>query len=194
MWAMRASRSEAGHGSPARSLRVACAVFAALSFGLITFRFWPGWELPALLAFCAVAVVLSAVDLAENRLPNAVVGAGIAVVAALLVVAAVGAGEWMRVLWALLWAGGLFAAFLVLTLISPAAMGMGDVKLAALLGLMLGWFGVWAVLLGVAMAFVIGGLVAIVALALRRVTLKGELPFGPSMLGGAILALGLFVQ
>lgn len=178
----------------ARTVRGLCAASAALTCGFIAWRFWPEWVLPALLAFCAVAVVLSAVDFAENRLPNTVIVVGIAAVALLLVVAAVFTGEWMRLLWAIAGAVGVFAAFLVLALISPAAMGMGDVKLAALIGLALGWFGVWAVLVGVLAAFVIGGLVAIGALALGRVTLRGELPFGPPMLTGAILVLVFFAH
>ena len=68
-------------------------------------------------------------------------------------------------------------------------MGMGDVKLALLIGLLLGWFGLTAWLIGLLAAFVVGGVVAIVALALRSVTLRGSIPFGPSMLAGALIAL-----
>jgi hypothetical protein len=66
---------------------------------------------------------------------------------------------------------------------------MGDVKLALVIGLLLGWFGLNAWLIGLLAAFVVGGLVALVALLLRRVTLRGSIPFGPSMLAGALVAL-----
>ena len=68
-------------------------------------------------------------------------------------------------------------------------MGMGDVKLALVIGLLLGWFGLNAWLIGLLAAFIVGGVIALVALALRRVTLRGSIPFGPSMLAGALIAL-----
>ncbi len=83
----------------------------------------------------------------------------------------------------------MFAVYFVLALISPKSMGMGDVKLALVIGLLLGWFGLNAWLIGLLAAFIVGGLIAIVALLLRRVTLKGSIPFGPSMLAGALIAL-----
>jgi leader peptidase (prepilin peptidase)/N-methyltransferase len=57
------------------------------------------------------------------------------------------------------------------------------------IGLLLGWFGLNAWLIGLLAAFIVGGLIAIVALVLRRVTLRGSIPFGPSMLVGAFIAL-----
>ena len=67
---------------------------------------------------------------------------------------------------------------------------MGDVKLAALLGLYLGWIGWGAVVVGAAAGFVIQALLALVLLAGRRIGLRGELPFGPAMLLGAAVAIG----
>ena len=86
----------------------------------------------------------------------------------------------------------MFLFYFVLAVISPAGMGMGDVKFAAPLGLVLGWFGwnVW--LVGLVAGFIIGGVVSLIALALRRVTIRGSLPFGPSMLAGAIVAILFF--
>ncbi len=67
---------------------------------------------------------------------------------------------------------------------------MGDVKLAALLGLYLGWLGWTAVLLGALAGFVVQAVAALVLLAARRITLRGDLPFGPAMLIGAALVVG----
>ncbi len=67
---------------------------------------------------------------------------------------------------------------------------MGDVKLAALLGLYLGWLGWDAVVIGAAGGFVVQAVVALCLLATRRIGLRGELPFGPAMLLGAVLAIG----
>ena len=84
----------------------------------------------------------------------------------------------------------LFVVFFVLVLISPRSIGMGDAKLAALLGLYLGWLGWEIVLLGIAAGFVVQAVLAVLLLATRRIGLKGELPFGPAMLLGAALAIG----
>ena len=67
---------------------------------------------------------------------------------------------------------------------------MGDAKLAALLGLGLGWLGATAVVLGIAAGFVVQAVLALALLATRRVGLRGELPFGPAMLVGAALVVG----
>ena len=83
----------------------------------------------------------------------------------------------------------LFAVYLFLALISPRSLGMGDVKLAGLLGLFLGWLGWDAVVVGAAAGFVVQALVALVLLAGRRIGLRSELPFGPAMLLGAALAI-----
>jgi leader peptidase (prepilin peptidase)/N-methyltransferase len=114
----------------------------------------------------------------------------IAVGAVLLLVAAAVGEEWPALLRAVLGAVVLFVSFLILALISPRGLGMGDVKLAGLVGLYLGWLG-WSVLvLGAAAGFVVQAVLALILLAGRRIGLRGELPFGPAMLLGAALAIG----
>ena len=112
-----------------------------------------------------------------------------AAVAVLLVPATWVSGEWMTLLWAVVGSAAMFAVYFILALISPSSMGMGDVKLALVIGLLLGWFGLTAWLIGLLAAFVVGGVIALVALALRKVTLRGSIPFGPSMLAGALVAV-----
>lgn len=184
-----ATRSMQGERMSRRRVSVTAAVVTSVVFAALAWRFGPSWVLPALLAFAACATVLSIVDLAEHRLPNAVVFPALAGVAVLLVVASAATGTWMALLWALAGAAAMFAVYLLLALISPSSMGMGDVKLALVIGLLLGWFGLSTWLLGLLAAFVIGGVIAIIALVLRRVTLRGSIPFGPSMLAGALIAV-----
>ncbi|MGR0219680.1 prepilin peptidase [Agromyces sp. ZXT2-6] len=189
VWADRSIHRPSSERMPLRRLRVWSALATAVSFGLLAWRFGLDPVLPALLALAATGVVLSIVDLTEHRLPNAVMLPTLVLLAALLVLASALSGEWMSLLWALAGGAGMFALYLVLALISPSAMGMGDVKFAAPLGLVLGWFGWWVWVWGVFAGFAVGALVSLAALAVRRVTLKGSLPFGPSMLAGALLAL-----
>ena len=184
-------RSMTGERMPQRTVRVAGAAITALTFAALALRFGLTWILPALLVFAASATVLSLVDLAERRLPNAVTFPTLAAVAVLLVPASWAAGSWMALAWALAGSAAMFAVYFVLALISPSSMGMGDVKLALLIGLVLGWFGLSTWLIGLLAAFVVGGVVSLIALALRKVTLRGSIPFGPSMLAGALLALVL---
>ncbi|WP_344295398.1 A24 family peptidase [Agromyces neolithicus] len=172
-----------------RAIRISSAIITAATFGLITWRFDVSWLMPVLLVFAAAATVLTVVDLAEKRLPNAVIFPTLAVVGILLVPPTWALGTWIQLVWAVVGAAAMFAGYFILALISPASMGMGDVKLALVIGLLLGWFGLSAWLIGLLAAFVVGGVIALVALTLRRVTLRGSIPFGPSMLAGALIAV-----
>ena len=189
-WTRRSMTGErTSERMPLRTVRLAAAAVTAVTFAALALRFGLTWILPALLVFAASATVLTLVDLAEKRLPNTVIFPTLGAVAVLLVPASWAAGAWMSLLWAVVGSAAMFAVYFLLALISPASMGMGDVKLALVIGLLLGWFGLTAWLIALLAAFVVGGLVAIIALLLRRVTLRGSIPFGPSMLAGALIAL-----
>jgi leader peptidase (prepilin peptidase)/N-methyltransferase len=166
------------------------ALGTALLFALAALRFGASWELPAHLFLAATGVLLAIIDLQHHKLPNRVVVPSIGIGAALLAVAAAGQHDWPALLRAGLGAVVLFAVFLAMALVSPRSLGMGDVKLAALLGLYLGWLGWGVVFLGAAAGFVVQALVALVLLAARLVKLRGHLPFGPAMLLGAALTVG----
>jgi leader peptidase (prepilin peptidase) / N-methyltransferase len=181
--------TEPSDGSPAVR-RPVVEVGTAVLFALTALRFGASWELPAFLFLAAVAVLLAVIDLRHKLLPNRVVLPSVGIGAALLTLAAAVDGAWPSLLRAGLAAGALFAVFLVLALISPRSLGMGDVKLAALVGLYLGWLGWSAVVVGALAGFVVQALIALVLLAARRIGLKGELPFGPAMLLGAGVAIG----
>jgi leader peptidase (prepilin peptidase) / N-methyltransferase len=162
----------------------------ALLFVLAAVQFGPSAELPAFLFLAAVGVLLGVIDLQHRLLPNRIVVPALGIAVALLVVAAVPGQDWAALVRAALGAVVLFAVFLVLALIAPSGLGMGDVKLAALLGLYLGWISWNAVVIGAAAGFVVQAVVALALLATRRIGLRGELPFGPAMLLGAVLAIG----
>jgi leader peptidase (prepilin peptidase)/N-methyltransferase len=159
-------------------------------FILTALQFGASWELPAFLWFAGVAVLLAVIDLQHRLLPNRIVVPAIAVGAVLLLVAAAAGQEWPALLRALLGAVVLFVAFLILALLSPRGLGMGDVKLAGLVGLYLSWLGWDVLVLGAAAGFVVQAVLALILLAGRRIGLRGKLPFGPAMLLGAALAIG----
>ena len=148
------------------------------------------WALPAFLLLAVSGVLLTVVDLQHRLLPNRVVLPAFAGGVVLLLLPALADGAWDQLLRAALGAAALFAAYLALALVSPGGLGMGDVKLAALLGLYLGWLGWAAVVLGALAGFAVQAAVALALLATRRIGLRGELPFGPAMLAGAALVIG----
>ncbi|MGY2004193.1 prepilin peptidase [Blastococcus sp. SYSU DS1024] len=165
-------------------------LLTAALFALVAVRLGAVAELPAFLVVAGAGVLLAVIDLRHRLLPDRVTGPAVVATAALLAGAAAVQGSWDALLRAGLAAAALFCGYLVMALISPAGLGMGDVKLAGLLGLPLGWLGWQAVLLGALAGFVVQAALALLLLAARRIGLKGELPFGPAMLLGAAIAVG----
>jgi leader peptidase (prepilin peptidase) / N-methyltransferase len=145
--------------------------------------------LPAYLFFAAVGVALAAIDLDVRRLPNAIVFPAYGVLAVALSVAAVLQGDLEPLVRAVLGGAALFAFYFALVLVYPAGMGFGDVKLAGLIGAVLGFVSYPALVVGAFAAFLIGGLGGAALLLARHATRKTGIPFGPAMVAGALVAL-----
>ncbi|HEX5996502.1 MAG TPA: A24 family peptidase [Jiangellales bacterium] len=157
------------------------AGWAALAAGVGS-----AFELPAYLFVAWVGVALSYIDIREHRLPDwlnytAFVGA-----ATILAVAALVDGGWGAYGRAWLAAAAMTIGYAVLALLRPGELGLGDVKLAASLGLILGWIGWGHVLHGAFAGFLLGGLFSIGLLVTGRATKRSHIPFGPFMLAGAL--------
>ena len=135
----------------------------------------------ALAVFAAVSLGLAIVDTRSLRLPDAVVLPALVIGAVLLGAAAQERGEPARMLGAFVGASALFCAHLALHFTRPEAWGGGDVKLAALIGLHLGWIGPDAVVLGAAAG---AALLAATGLGARAVSRGGIVPAGPALLAG----------
>ena len=180
-----------GPGPASAVRRPVLEVGTALLLAAVVVRFGLSWQLPAFLVLAVAAVLLAVIDLQHRLLPDRVLLPALAVGSLLLLVAAAAGGAWPALGRAALGAGVLFLVFLALALLSPGALGMGDVKLAALLGLYLGWLGWGAVLAGAVAGFVVQAVVAVALLAARRVRRDSELPFGPAMLVGAAVVMAL---
>jgi leader peptidase (prepilin peptidase)/N-methyltransferase len=180
--ATRVDRRGRAIGAPWPELTGAiCAVAVTLRFG------WTA-QLPAWLWFVAVGLLLTVVDLREQLLPNRVLLPGLLGGLALLALAAGADGDWSSLGRAALAGGAAFAVLLVMALAAPSGLGMGDVKLAGLLGLYLGWLGWPVVLVGFLLGFLLQAVVGLALLAARRVGRRTGLPFGPALLGGALVA------
>lgn len=136
-----------------------------------------------------VLVPLSFIDAELKLLPNRIVLPSVGGAAALAGAASAlgpGSGAWVRAL-----AGGAAscALFVVLALVSPAGMGMGDVKLSAALGIGLAYLGWGWVLAGFMAAFLAAAGGGVLLLALRRGGLRSQIPFGPYLALGTMVAI-----
>ncbi|MHA7191775.1 prepilin peptidase [Arthrobacter sp. MDT2-16] len=145
----------------------------------------------ALLGFLVVGGRLVVIDWRTHRLPDRLVLPSYPAAALLLGAAGGTAGEWYRVLGMLAGGLALWAGFAVLHLLSRRGLGFGDVKLAGLLGLYLGFAGGAEVWWGPFFAVVLGGAWSLALVATRRATLTSSVAFGPFLIGGAALALAV---
>ena len=147
--------------------------------------------LVAFLFLAAVSVALALIDIDVHKLPNAIVLPAYAVGAVLLSSASIVSGEYSVLLRAGIAMAALFLAYFLMAFLYPAGMGLGDVKLAGVLGLYLGWVGWGAVIVGALGAFILGGVYAFVLILGKRANRKSGIPFGPWMLVGAWLGIGI---
>jgi leader peptidase (prepilin peptidase)/N-methyltransferase len=141
--------------------------------------------LAAFLYLAAVSIALTLIDLDTHTLPNKIVLPAYVVGAVLLGAAALLTGDSGRLLSAGVGLAAMWFAYFLMAVLYPGGMGFGDVKLAGVLGLFLGWLGWGPLIVGSFAAFLLGGVFALVLLASKRVTRKGGIPFGPWMLAGA---------
>ncbi|CAN5475556.1 hypothetical protein BH23ACT3_BH23ACT3_01190 [soil metagenome] len=167
----------------------------AVLFGLAFWRIGLSPELPAVLAFIFGGVLLAVIDWKVQRLPTRIVYFTLAGVGAGLVFASVVEWNWVPLATAVA-GGALFAnAFFLIWFFTTRFAGMvvigfGDVRLAAVLGLLLGWYGLPYVLYGA----IAGHLLAVVVAAAtciheRKLHMRSS--FGPPLIAGA-LAVVLF--
>ena len=175
----------------------------ALFFALVAFVFVPpvlaaasavdalaaALALVAYLYLAAISVALAAIDLDVSRLPNKIVMPAYLVGGVLLGVSALLSGDYGRLGLAAIGMTAMFGIYLLLALAYPGGMGLGDVKLAGVLGLFTGWLGIAPLVVGLFSAFVLGGVFSLMLLVTRRATAKSGIPFGPWMLAGAWLGI-----
>ncbi|AXJ11591.1 prepilin peptidase [Arthrobacter sp. PM3] len=165
---------------------------AAVTFilsALLAWRFGPAPELAAFVLLAVAGVQLARIDLIHHLLPNKMVfpllGGGLV----LLTGAAVAQGAAENLLRGIAGAVILFVLYLFLALTSRNGLGMGDVKLAAPLGLYLGYLGWTQVFYGGALGFVVGGVVSVVTVLKNRGNKPKEVPYGPAMLAAGLAVI-----
>ena len=175
-------------GEPISSRYPLVEAGTAALFVVMALRFGYDWVLPAYLYLAAVGLALALIDLDCKRLPDALTLPSYAVAVVLLGGAALLGSDSGDLLTALLGGLAMFAVYFALAFAYPAGMGFGDVKLAGVLGMYLGWlgWGAWAV--GLFLGFFLGGAFGIGLILVKKGGRKTAVPFGPFMLLGVLIA------
>jgi leader peptidase (prepilin peptidase) / N-methyltransferase len=175
---------------PVARRKPAVAVAVAAVLALLAWRFGPRPDLVAFGYLGVVGVLLTVIDAETKRLPDPLTLPSYLIGAALLGAAAPfieDGGD--RFLHALAGMAALWLCYAVQWFIVPAQIGLGDVKLAGVLGLYLGWLGLTAVVTALAAIHLLAGAFAFGLLVTRRAGLKTLIPFGPFMLIGTFFAV-----
>lgn len=159
----------------------------AVAFGLVAWWLGPQAGLPAFLYLAAASIALALIDIDVKKLPYVIVAPSYPVGAVLLGAASWAHHDWASVRRAAIGAVALFAFYRLIHQIKPAAMGYGDVRLAGVLGMYLGWLGWGTLVAGAFFGFVVGGFFGVALIVLARGTMKSQIPYGPYMLLGAWL-------
>lgn len=188
---------EARGGPLPRRMGLAVELLAPVLFALAVVRFGASWVVPPFCLLFAALLVVSVIDIQHYRIPDRIVFPALGLSLPLIVVVSLGLGYPDSITYALIGAGVYFLLLFLAHLVYPAGMGFGDVKLALLMGLYLGWIApdgiraftlvLFALMIGCLLGVLVGGVLALV----RRK--NAAFPFGPALAASTILAV-LFSQ
>ena len=161
--------------------------------GVLTYRqFGFSLELFAFALMIAMCIEQSIIDYTTHRLPRGVTFRAAIIGGPLLALAAINHDDNGRI-------GVMFVSFIVtlvlfamLSALSKGGIGGGDVRLAPVLAMFLGWLGASHVFIGLGIGFILGGVVATGMLVTRRASTSTRIAFGPFLCIGAVIAV--FVQ
>ncbi len=178
--------------APHLQTRIATAALTGAACIAFALHFGISFSLPAFLFLAVLGVQLARIDVALHLLPNPLVLMLLTGGLLLFLLPGVFGKQSDDLLRAAFGAVILFAGYLMLGLISPGGIGMGDVKLAAPVGLYLGYLGWSQLLYGGLLGFILNGVVTVLVLSRKGQNKATEVAHGPSMLG-ALAAVTFFI-
>lgn len=181
---------DCSHRMPASWNLIPMATLVA-SLGMLM-TFGASWVLMPFLWLVPVLVLAAAIDIRTFLIPKRVVWIGFGVGATLISVVAIAAGQPGSIIGALIGAVGYFVVLFVANLINPAGMGFGDVRLAIILGLYLGWIDLRLPLYGLLIACLAGLVLGLAKKARATTDADGAFPFGPGLAVGTFAAVWLY--
>lgn len=177
---------------PGMRTRITTAAITAALCSAFAFRFGADPSLPAFILLAVLGVQLARIDISLHLLPNPLVLSLLMGGLLCLLAATFGGEQPTDLVRGVVGAAILFFVYLILALISPASLGMGDVKLAAPVGLYLGYLGWSHLLYGGLVGFLLNGMVTVFVVARNRKNPTSEVAHGPSMIG-AVVGITLFM-
>ncbi|MFZ5871145.1 MAG: prepilin peptidase [Actinomycetota bacterium] len=172
-------------GSPISARYPSVEAGTAALFAVTAAYIGLAWELPAFLYLAAISIALALIDIDVHRLPDKIVLPSYLVSGALLAAASIANQDYGQILRAGIGMVSLYVLYFALALVYPGGMGFGDVKLAGVLGMYLAWLGWAELIVGAFLAFLLGGVLGALLMAVRKAGRKSKIPFGPFMLLGA---------
>lgn len=188
-------RERAGDDTAAlpRSWGAAVEILSPVLFALAGVRFGASAVVVPYCVLFASLLVVSVIDIEHYRIPDRIVFPTLAISLPLIVVVSLGLGLPETIAYALIGAVAYFLLLFVAHLVYPAGMGFGDVKLALVMGLFLGWIApdplraftlvLFALMIGCVLGVVVGGILALV----RRK--NAAFPFGPALAASTVIAV-----
>ena len=193
-----AAGASAGEEPPIRHLlpsgrstgrTVAAAVATGVLWAAATHAVQPLLVLSPFLAFLALAVAVSFTDLSHRLVPRLLLYGGLAVIVPLFVIVSAVEHTWSDLFWAAVCGAVAFALFFVIWFLVPRGMGFGDVRLAGVIGLTVGYLGVVHAYLAFLVGFVVGLLFGVVLMVGSSAGRKTRIPFAPALCIGAAVAI-----
>jgi leader peptidase (prepilin peptidase)/N-methyltransferase len=158
-------------------------------FVAVAWRVHPRWAIPAYCVAALALVILADIDLEHRRLPVAVVYPTLVAGAGLLVLSAAETHDWGAIGTAAIGGAAMFVLFALIWFVTRGGMGFGDVRLAGLCGMFLGYFGWRIVAVGFLVTAVAAGVVGIALFAAGKANRKTALPYGPFLAVGTMVGV-----
>lgn len=168
------------------------AVAVPVLWGVLAWRLGglsQGAVLPAYLLLAWAGVALFWIDVDVHRLPEGLTLPVIPVLGILLAVASATTGEWGALLRAVVCGAAGWLVYAVLAFVVPGGLGLGDATLGGLVALPLGYLGWGVPIVGFVVAYLVSGVVALIGLVTRRLSLRSHIAFGPFIVVGAFVAV-----
>ena len=167
----------------------AVGILAAAIAAQLLNQFNFSWELFAYGLMCAMGIEQSLIDITTHRLTRSVTMRAAFIGGLLLSIAAIANNQPGKIVVMVLSFIGTLLTFLALSFASRRGIGAGDVRLAAVVAMFLGYLGATYVFQGLAFGFMIGGVVALLLLITRKATRNTRIAFGPYICIGAMVVV-----
>lgn len=167
---------------------VVIEALVALSFLSLFYRFGLSYLFFIFCLFFLALIIISAIDLEHKIVPNKIIYPTVFVTLPSFIAIAYLDKTPLNFENAILGGVGSFLFFLIVHLIQPKGMGFGDVRLAGVIGLYMGWLGLGEAFISICLSFFIGSFFGLLLIGLGR-SRKTKVPFAPFLASGAILCV-----